>query len=54
MKKSLILSAVAAVLFCACSSDKPAECYIPKNTVEFAGNAFSSFSLGADVRLHTV
>ena len=54
MKKSLILSAVAAVLLCACSSDKPAECYIPKNTVEFAGNSFSAFSLGADVRLYTV
>lgn len=54
MKKSLILSAVAAVLLCACSSDKPAECYIPKNTVEFAGNSFTSFSLGADVRLYTV
>lgn len=54
MKKSLLLSAVAAVLFCACTSDKPVECYIPKNTVEFAGNVFSSFSLGADVRLYTV
>jgi len=54
MKKSLILSAVAAVLLCACNSDKPVENYISKNTVEFAGNAFSSFSLGADVRLFTV
>lgn len=54
MKKSLILSAVAAVLLCACNSDKPVETYISKNTVEFAGNAFSSFSLGADVRLFTV
>ena len=54
MKKSLILAAVAALLLCACNSDKPAECYISKNTVEFAGNAFSSFSLGADVRLFSV
>lgn len=54
MKKSLILSAVAAVLLCACNSDKPVESLISKNTVEFAGNAFSSFSLGADVRLFTV
>lgn len=54
MKKFLFLSAVAAVLFCACTSDNPAECYIPKNTVEFAGNVFTSFSLGADVRLYTV
>ncbi len=57
MKKSFILSAVAAVvaaLFCACTPDKPAEVYIPKNTVEFAGNAFSSFSLGADVKLYSI
>lgn len=54
MKKALILSAVAALLFCACSSDKPSEIYIPKNTVEFAGNIFTAFSLGADVKLYTV
>lgn len=53
MKKLIILSAFAAVLFCACSS-KPTECYIPKNTVEFAGNSFTSFSLGADVKLYSV
>lgn len=54
MKKSLLIAAVAAVLTCACTSEKPAEIYIPKNTVEFAGNAFSSFSLGADVKFYTV
>ena len=54
MKKNLFLYVFAAVLACACSSDKSEECYIPKNTVEFAGNAFTSFSLGADVKLHTV
>lgn len=54
MKKALIISAVAAVLACACTSDKPAEVYIPKNTVEFAGNIFSAFSLGADVKLYSV
>ena len=54
MKKNVFLYVVTAVLACACSSDKPVECYIPKSTVEFAGNAFSSFSLGADVKLHTV
>lgn len=54
MKKSLLIVAVAAVLACACTSEKPAEVYIPKNTVEFAGNAFSSFSLGADVKFYTV
>ena len=53
MKKYYFLLIVAAVLVCGCSSDKPEECYIPKNTVEFAGNAFSSFSLGADVKLYT-
>ena len=54
MNKKYFLYIVAAVLACACSSDKPEECYIPKNTVEFAGNAFSSFSLGGDVKLHSV
>ena len=54
MKKYLTILAAAAVLVCACSSDKPSESYIPKNTVEFAGNVFSAFSLGADVRLYTV
>lgn len=53
MKKFFPLLIVAAVLACACSSDKPEECYISKNTVEFAGNAFSSFSLGGDVKLYT-
>lgn len=54
MKKTFFLYVFAAVLVCACSSSQPEECYIPKNTVEFAGNAFSSFSLGADVKLYTV
>lgn len=54
MKKKNFLYIIAAVLVCACSSNQPKECVIPKNTVEFAGNAFSSFSLGGDVKLHAV
>jgi len=45
---------MAAMLFTACTPEQPAEVYIPKNTVEFAGNAFSDFSLGADVKLNAV
>lgn len=54
MKKTLFLFAIAALVMCACSSNEPKEIYIPKNNVEFAGNAFSSFSLGADIKLYTV
>lgn len=54
MKKAIMMCAVAAVLACACTTDKPTETYIPKNTVEFAGNAFKAFSLGSDVKLYTV
>ncbi len=52
MKKLFVLSCIA-VLAAACSNNKPAELYVPKNTVEFAGNAFTAFSLGADVKLYT-
>ena len=51
-----LLLAASAIVLLAASCDfgaKPAELYIPKNTVEFAGNAFSSFSLGSDVKLYT-
>lgn len=54
MKKKTLLYIIAATFTCACSSSQPEECVIPKNTVELAGNAFSSFSLGADVKLHAV
>ena len=50
MKRILLLVAAAAVL-AACGNNEPTELYVPKGTVEFAGNAFSSFSLGADVKL---
>jgi hypothetical protein len=52
MKRILLLVAAAAVL-AACGNNEPTELYVPKGTVEFAGNAFSSFSLGADVKLYT-
>ncbi|MBR6305162.1 MAG: hypothetical protein IKR38_00045 [Bacteroidales bacterium] len=52
MKKLFVLFCFTALAW-ACGSDKPAELYVPKNTVEFAGNAFTSFSLGADVKLYT-
>ena len=52
MKKLLLLSTIA-VLVAACANNAPSELYGPKGTVEFAGNAFSSFSLGADVKLYT-
>ncbi len=50
MKKVLFFVA-AALAAIACSEKEPAEVYIPKRDVEFAGNAFSAFSLGADVKL---
>ena len=51
MKRLLILAAVAALAL-SCSEKQPTELYVPKNTVEFAGNAFTDFSLGADVKLY--
>ena len=51
MKRILILAAVAALAL-SCSEKKSTELYVPKNTVEFAGNAFTDFSLGADVKLY--
>ena len=51
MKRILILAAVAALAL-SCSEKQSTELYVPKNTVEFAGNAFSAFSLGADVKLY--
>ncbi|MBQ9410608.1 MAG: hypothetical protein IJU21_03250 [Bacteroidales bacterium] len=52
MRKLFLLFCMAAMAW-ACGSDKSAELYVPKNTVEFAGNAFTSFSLGSDVKLYT-
>ena len=52
MKKLLVLSCVA-LLMASCGGNNSKELYVPKNTVEFAGNAFTSFSLGSDVKLYT-
>ena len=52
MKRILFLASVALVAL-SCGGNQPAELYVPKNTVEFAGNAFQAFSLGADVKLYT-
>lgn len=49
MKKHLLLLA-AILLAAACNEKQAEECYIPKGTVEFSGNAFSAFSLGGDIR----
>ena len=55
--KRILLLASAALLAASCgfvgNKDASAELYVPKNTVEFAGNAFTAFSLGADVKLYT-
>ncbi len=51
MKRILILAAAAALAL-SCGGNKSTELYVPKNTVEFAGNAFSDFALGADVKLY--
>ena len=52
MKRFFFLAAVA-VAVCSCDSKQPTELYIPKSTVEFAGNAFTAFSLGSDVKMYT-
>ena len=54
MKKKFFVYMVAVMVASACSSNQPEECIIPKNSVELAGNAFSSFSLGGDAKLHAV
>lgn len=51
--KRILTFAVLALVVAACDNKEPSELYVPKGTVEFAGNAFSSFSLGADVKLYT-
>ena len=53
MNKIITLFAFLAVLLLtSCVQQKPAELYVPKNTVEFAGNAFTAFSLGGDVKIY--
>lgn len=50
MKK--LLSAIFAALALSSCVKAPADIYIPKGTMEFAGNGFEAFSLGADVRVY--
>ena len=50
--KKLFFAAAAVLALAACSTE-PAEVYIPKGQVEYAGNAFTSFSLGSDVKIYT-
>ena len=50
MKKSIIAALVALGLV-SCAKN-PVEILLPKATMEFAGNGFDSFSLGADVRVY--
>ena len=51
MKRFALLAVLAAVMTAACSQ-APEERYIPKGNMEFAGNGFTAFSLGADVKLY--
>lgn len=53
MKKVIILLSITLLALSCGGGNQSAELYVPKNTVEFAGNAFTSFSLGADVKLYT-
>ena len=48
--KRILAFAVVALVIAACGNNEPSALYVPKSTVEFAGTAFSSFSLRADVR----
>lgn len=49
--KKIILLAVSVFTLASCSQD-PVDFYIPKGQVEYAGNGFDAFSLGADIRLY--
>jgi len=50
MKKLFLLLFVAAIM-ASCSNSEPVETRVAKNNVEIAGNSFSSFVLGNDVKL---
>ena len=51
MKKLIIAAAV--LLGIAACTQKPVEILLPKGNVEFVGNGFETFTLGADIRLYT-
>lgn len=50
--KKLIIAALAAALALFSCAKKPQEVLLPKANMEFAGNGFDSFSLGADIRVY--
>lgn len=47
-----LLLAAALVLAAASCAQKPLDVYVPKGSMEFAGNGFDCFTLGADVHLY--
>ncbi|MBQ9410607.1 MAG: hypothetical protein IJU21_03245 [Bacteroidales bacterium] len=49
--KKLLTAAISALALFSCAQ-KPQDIFIPKGTMEFAGNGFDTFSLGADVRVY--
>ena len=53
MKRVLYLAAAVLAAIACSGKQESKELYVPKGTVEFAGNAFTAFSLGADVKLYT-
>lgn len=51
MMKKLFLLLFVATIMASCSNSEPVETRVAKNNVEIAGNSFSSFQLGNDVKL---
>lgn len=49
--KKLLIASLATLALASCAKN-PVEVFIPKATMEFAGNGFETFSLGADIRLY--
>ena len=49
--RKIIFAALVALGLVSCAK-KPVEILLPKATMEFAGNGFDCFSLGADVRVY--
>lgn len=49
--KKLVIAALAALALASCAKN-PVEIFLPKSQVEFAGNGFDSFTLGADIRVY--
>lgn len=51
MKKHVFFL-VALLVVAACGQKQPDELFVPKESVELSGNAFSAFSLGGDIRFY--